>query len=272
MKRFTETTKWADPWFRKLSPSRKLLWLWLCDCCDSSGVIDFDYELASFQIGEDVTNEDLKAFGDRVEKLSNGKLIISKFLRFQYGKLSNECKAHIPVFRAIETNGLILDDSLSIAYPKAIHSLQEKEEEKEAEKEAEADTRAGVPAPAPARKKTNLPANPQAIRIAALFNRRPTTPWSDKEMDALKKIGQAEDDDLSLIETYYAAERAKGEDGRQRRDLGTFLNNFTGELDRARAHQDRERKGKVRHGEYPEDFSGDKLIIKIDPNAPDKPF
>jgi len=27
-----------------------------------------------------------------------------------------------------------------------------------------------------------------------------------------------------------------------------------------------------RHGEYPEDFGGDKLIVKIDPNSPDEPF
>lgn len=37
-----------------------------------------------------------------------------------------------------------------------------------------------------------------------------------------------------MVCRYTEAERAKGDDGRHRRDLLTFLNNFTGELDRAR--------------------------------------
>ena len=51
MKRFTETNKWEDPWFRKLKPEMKLLWSWLLDSCDNAGIIDADIELAAFQIG-----------------------------------------------------------------------------------------------------------------------------------------------------------------------------------------------------------------------------
>jgi len=48
-KRFTDSTKWASkPWFRKLSPNAKLLWLYICDTCDVAGVIDLDLEMASF--------------------------------------------------------------------------------------------------------------------------------------------------------------------------------------------------------------------------------
>lgn len=67
-----------------------------------------------------------------------------------------------------------------------------------------------------------------------LFRRRPTTPWSDKEVRAYKAIGKVDPEDLELVCRYTEAERAKGENGRHRRDLATFLNNFTGELDRAR--------------------------------------
>lgn len=82
-----------------------------------------------------------------------------------------------------------------------------------------------------------LPTTEQSKRIAALFNRRITTAWDEREVAAYRKIGTVSPDDLTSIERYYSAERAKGNEGRHRRDLGTFLNNFAGELDRARAHK-----------------------------------
>lgn len=81
------------------------------------------------------------------------------------------------------------------------------------------------------------PTTEPAKRIAALFRRRLTTHWSDKEVKTYRQLvkrGCFEPlDDLELIERYYAAERRKGERGMHRRDLCTFVNNFTGELDRA---------------------------------------
>lgn len=86
------------------------------------------------------------------------------------------------------------------------------------------------------REKTdNLPTSPQAIRISELFHRRPSTRWSDKEIRAFKAIPREAMDHLDIVCRYTESERLKGEQGRHRRDLATFLNNFTGELDRARA-------------------------------------
>lgn len=134
-KRFTETQKWDDPWFRRLSPARKCLWQYICDRCDQSGVIDLDYEAASFQIGAEVSEADLLAFGERVEKLPCGKAWVAKFVKFQYGELSTACKAHTPVFAAIERNGLKQRLSKPIQQlPDSPHrGLQEAEKEKEEE-------------------------------------------------------------------------------------------------------------------------------------------
>jgi len=80
-----------------------------------------------------------------------------------------------------------------------------------------------------------IPTTEQSKRIAAMFHRRLTTAWSEDEVAAYRKIGTIEPDDLSALESYYKTERAKGDDGRQRRDLKTFLNNYAGEIDKARA-------------------------------------
>jgi hypothetical protein len=130
MKRFTETNKWEDPWFRKLKPEMKLLWSWLLDSCDNAGVIDLDIELASFQIGYSYPIDTLSEFAHRVIKLQCGKFFIPKFIEFQYGNLSRECKAHNPIFSSLEKHGLK-------GYPKGIHTLQEKEKDKETETETE---------------------------------------------------------------------------------------------------------------------------------------
>jgi len=79
------------------------------------------------------------------------------------------------------------------------------------------------------------PTTPQALRIASLFNRRSSTAWSAKEIRAFKAMGKVDPEDLELVCRYTENERRKGNDGRHRRDLLTFLNNFPGELDRARA-------------------------------------
>lgn len=90
-------------------------------------------------------------------------------------------------------------------------------------------------APKSTPKSTRVPTTEAAKRIATLFGRKLTTEWSEREIRAFKTCGKIEDADMAAIESYYASERAKGEKGLHRRDLGTFLNNFAGELDRARA-------------------------------------
>ena len=89
----------------------------------------------------------------------------------------------------------------------------------------------------------NVPTTRTAQRIATLFNRRLTTPWSVKEIKAFKSCGHIADAELELVEKYYASERAKGDNGFHRRVLETFLNNWRGELDKAREFSSKAPKG-----------------------------
>lgn len=82
--------------------------------------------------------------------------------------------------------------------------------------------------------KDNLPTTEPAKRIAAICHRDLTTRWSDKEIAAFKKL-KIEADHLNLLEAYYSANwPPKTGVNMLRHDLGTLLNNFSGEVDRAR--------------------------------------
>jgi hypothetical protein len=94
--RFTDTEKWKDEWFLKLEPMMKILWLYMCDTCDSAGVWKVNFHLASFSIGSILDKQSaLKAMGDRIHVINCDKWFIPKFITYQYrGKLSPTNNAH----------------------------------------------------------------------------------------------------------------------------------------------------------------------------------
>jgi hypothetical protein len=69
------------------------------------------------------------------------------------------------------------------------------------------------------------------LRVGALIKRRPTTQWSTKEIKALKEIFDfnTPEEDLVALEARY-----QSDDKYLRRELMTLLNNWNGEIDKAR--------------------------------------
>jgi len=95
MKRFTETTKWDDPWFLDLSSDTKLFWLYLCDKCDNAGVIDIHERKAAFEMGCDSPIDNmLRELGNRVTTLDSGKYHIKGFVKYQFGDVSSNSNLH----------------------------------------------------------------------------------------------------------------------------------------------------------------------------------
>jgi hypothetical protein len=78
-------------------------------------------------------------------------------------------------------------------------------------------------------KKDNRPTTDITKRIADIFHRKHSTAWSKKEIDAYKAIFPINEEELQLVEKLYASG-----DKFVRHTLLTFLNNFHGEVDRAR--------------------------------------
>lgn len=111
MKRFTETRKWEDPWFRELSPDAKLVWWFITEKCDNAGVWDPDYAMVNFCIKRDVDWESVLAeFGDRVKKIRGGKWWITRFVLFQCGELREACPPHKMIIALLGKHGISVND------------------------------------------------------------------------------------------------------------------------------------------------------------------
>lgn len=125
MKRFTETNKWSDPWFRRLSAQAKLVWFYAVDHCDSIGLVEIDLEFISSDCRIKCNDEHVTELGDRLQPIGGRKFFIPKFIGFQYGRLSESCRPHEKVIEAVRSHGLVLTptgylypvDRVSIGYP-----------------------------------------------------------------------------------------------------------------------------------------------------------
>ena len=82
-KRFFDSEKFKDKWYRKLSPKQKCIWEYALSECSQAGILNLDIEMMSFCIGEKITEEDLKIFDDRFFYISEDLIFIQKFILFQ---------------------------------------------------------------------------------------------------------------------------------------------------------------------------------------------
>ena len=72
---------------------------------------------------------------------------------------------------------------------------------------------------------------PLMVTIGSWFRRKPTTKWTLYEAEALEQVSPSESE-IKLMGKYYTASMSP-QDNIRRRDVGTLLNNWAGELDRA---------------------------------------
>jgi len=141
-KRFFDTEMILNPWYRKLPPHMKCLWHHLLARCDMAGVVDMDWELASFSIGKQVTAADISMMEGNAVILANGKLFLPKFIHFQYGELTDDPKhrVHQAVLKVLAIH--------QIPYPYSIDTLsgvldtpKDKDKEKDKDKKKEKEER-----------------------------------------------------------------------------------------------------------------------------------
>ena len=142
-KRLTDSDKWRNPWFRKLSLKASRAWLYLLDSCDHCGIWRIDFELASFLLGYEVTQKDFDEwFGNRLIPVGVDQVLIPSFIRFQYNlPLNANNKVHQKVIDTLYKYNIDLDiiEKSEQGSTKGLPSpcLGAKEEEEEEEEEEE---------------------------------------------------------------------------------------------------------------------------------------
>lgn len=239
MKPFIDSSFWSDPDVEGSKPGVKLAALWLITNSQTNllGVCGASPARFEFETGlkPKALESAIQAL-PRAFKRFGGVVFVTRYIRHQFGhgeKLmrNNFFVALKSLFEGVEDSDLrafILKEYPEFSKPSK--GLTKPKDGKEGKGDGSRNGKEGAG-------REGMADDPIAVRLGALFNRRPDTAWGEDEAKAYRKIPPISEDDFVKLERYYKAERAKGDDGIHRRDLATFLNNFSGELDRARAHK-----------------------------------
>ncbi len=115
-KRYTDTTKWGNPAFRKLPTKYKLLYLFMLDSCDCAGVMHLDFQLISVQLGEEYNADEFKqVLGERVVFLNDNcdKIIIKNLIAFLYGDMNSSTSSMARTVKSYLSNHGLLERYLT---------------------------------------------------------------------------------------------------------------------------------------------------------------
>ncbi|MGB2578180.1 hypothetical protein AAIR98_000098 [Elusimicrobium simillimum] len=144
-KRFFESGKFRDSWYRNLTPKEKCIWEFMLCECNAGGILDIDFKSMTFHIGVNVTKKDLQPFESRIVWIRESKVFIPKFIDFQYpGGLNPANRAHkniLPMLKQYlefdEEQGAWKPLARALQGPKEKEQVQETEQEQVTEKETE---------------------------------------------------------------------------------------------------------------------------------------
>ena len=102
-KRYTDSNKFRDSWYRQLKPKNKCIWEYMLAECSIAGFFEIDYDSMKFHIGDKIEPKDLEVFKDRIFFIEDNLVFIPKFIQFQQPKgLSRNNKAHNNIYIELE--------------------------------------------------------------------------------------------------------------------------------------------------------------------------
>lgn len=135
-KRFTDSTKWDDPWFAELPNHYKLLWIFILDKCDHAGIYKVNVNMANFCLDYKYNlKKIIELLNNRIYVINDKKWFIPKFIDYQYGELQKQNRAHNSVIQILKKEGLYKPLNRGIAEDKEQDKDKIKGKDKENNKE-----------------------------------------------------------------------------------------------------------------------------------------
>ena len=103
-KRFTDTDKWKKDFIKGLSAEMKLIWFYITDECDISGVWQVEWDILKIRTGVDISQDfAMSVLGEKILAFDGGKKwFIPEFIDFQYGELKPSNRLHKAILDKLE--------------------------------------------------------------------------------------------------------------------------------------------------------------------------
>jgi len=126
-KRFLDTGFLDQKWIRKLSSEKKIFLIYLMLKCDNGGIIELDFEDASFWIGKKIDSIDFLPEGYLIPLNNSSKYFMPKFIEWQYPNFPHS-KVHqqAQAKNILVNNGIFDIDNQCIKLPKTYIKLTQK--------------------------------------------------------------------------------------------------------------------------------------------------
>jgi len=131
-KRFIDTGFLDQKWIRKLSSEKKIFLIYLMLKCDNGGIIDLDFEDASFWIGKKINDLNFLPESYLIPLNNLGKYFMPKFIEWQYKDLSSNKFIVAQARQILEKHELINSDftlNLPNSYIKVIKDVPNNQEQ-----------------------------------------------------------------------------------------------------------------------------------------------
>ena len=107
-KRFTDTDKWKQKWYRLLSPKHKAFYDYINSTCDNAGFWHVDFDTASYLIGAEISEDIIKkVFRGRIMEIRPDLWFVADFIEEQYGLLDTKSNPHKSVIKILRKHDLL---------------------------------------------------------------------------------------------------------------------------------------------------------------------
>lgn len=133
-KRHTDTEKWKQPWYRKLTSVQRDIRNFLLDDCDHAGVWWIDLERVEFFTGQKTNLEEIAICFNHKIVYRDEILILLDFIDSQYKNVRNQDRCTISAVARLKALGIeVLAPTKDLASPYL--GVKEKDKDKDKEKE-----------------------------------------------------------------------------------------------------------------------------------------